>query len=160
LKLWQKGNTDQTLKNIESFTIGKDQELDIHLAKFDLLGNIAHSIMLHKVGLLEKHELDSLLRECKDINENLISKNKFVIEEGIEDVHSQIELELTKTLGDVGKKIHSGRSRNDQVLVDLKMYLRNEQCSQKRLSPRLYPFTDCNAIIFWFMVWCLCRKPN
>lgn len=126
MKLWQKGNTDQTLKNIESFTIGKDQELDIHLAKFDLLGNIAHSIMLHKVGLLEKHELKSLLRECKYINDKLISKNKFVIEEGIEDVHSQIELELTKSLGDIGKKIHSGRSRNDQVLVDLKMYLRNE----------------------------------
>ncbi|SOE20972.1 argininosuccinate lyase [Spirosomataceae bacterium TFI 002] len=126
MKLWQKGNSDQTLKNIETFTIGKDQLMDIHLAKFDLLGNIAHAIMLESVGLLEKHELIKLLRVCKDINQNEISKGKFKIEDGVEDVHSQIEYKLTKELGDIGKKIHSGRSRNDQVLVDLKMYLRDE----------------------------------
>lgn len=126
MKLWQKGNSDQTLKNIETFTIGKDQLMDIHLAKFDLLGNIAHAIMLESVGLLEKHELIKLLRVCKDINQNEISKGEFKIEDGVEDVHSQIEYKLTKELGDIGKKIHSGRSRNDQVLVDLKMYLRDE----------------------------------
>lgn len=126
LKLWQKDNTKATHQKIEHFTIGEDRFLDLQLAKFDLLGNIAHAIMLERVGLLGGEELKALLYCCKDINESLISKGKFVIEDGIEDVHSQIELILTKSLGDIGKKIHSGRSRNDQVLVDLKLFFREE----------------------------------
>lgn len=126
MKLWQKDNAKVTHQKIEQFTIGEDQLLDLQLAKFDLLGNIAHAIMLERVGLLGGEELKALLGCCKYINESLISKGKFEIEDGIEDVHSQIELILTKHLGDIGKKIHSGRSRNDQVLVDLKLFFREE----------------------------------
>lgn len=125
MKLWQKDNTRPTDKLIESFTIGKDKELDVLLAPFDLLGSMAHSIMLEKTGLLNQKELDQILNECKNIYHQHIITEQFQIEEGIEDVHSQIELILTKTLGETGKKIHSGRSRNDQVLVDLKMYFRH-----------------------------------
>lgn len=126
MKLWQKTNTKRTLQQIENFTIGKDQVLDILLAKYDLLGNMAHGVMLETVGLLERHELILLLRELKDIYKNLINHEIFEIETGIEDVHSQVELLLTRSLGEIGKKIHSGRSRNDQVLVDLKLFFREE----------------------------------
>ena len=120
-KLWDKGVvTDQ---EIERFTIGKDQLVDIQLAPFDVLGSMAHSIMLEQVGLLDKNELAPLLKSLKEIYFQ-IEKEGFVIEPEVEDVHSQIELILTRRLGDIGKKIHSGRSRNDQVLLDLKLFAR------------------------------------
>lgn len=123
-KLWEKGiKTDQF---IEEFTVGKDRELDLELAKHDVRGTIAHITMLESVGLLEKSELEILIRELENIQEQIIAKGKFQIEDGVEDVHSQIELMLTKKLGDVGKKIHSGRSRNDQVLVDIRLFLREQ----------------------------------
>ena len=109
---------------IEKFTVGRDRELDVYLAKYDVLGSMAHITMLETIGLLTSAELRSLLDELKQIYAQA-ERDEFVIEEGVEDVHSQVELMLTRRLGDVGKKIHSGRSRNDQVLVDLKLYTRD-----------------------------------
>ena len=123
MKLWEKSTLVN--KKIEKFTVGNDRMLDIYLAKYDILGSMAHILMLQSVGLLSKEELDVLLRELKNIYQ-LAVNDDFIIEEGVEDVHSQVELMLTRKLGDVGKKIHSGRSRNDQVLVDLKLYTRAE----------------------------------
>jgi argininosuccinate lyase len=123
MKLWQKDKV--SLKEVEKFTVGKDQEMDMFLAPFDVLGSMAHITMLETIGLLEKNELDSLLKELRRIYSR-IDSGDFELEEGMEDIHSQVELELTKSLGDVGKKIHSGRSRNDQVLVDIKLYLRQQ----------------------------------
>ena len=121
MKLWDKGyNVDE---KIDTFTVGLDRELDIHLAPFDIMGTMAHITMLESVGLLAKDELDALLAELKHLYTEAINGN-FVIEDGIEDVHSQVELMLTRKLGDMGKKVHSGRSRNDQVLLDLKLYTR------------------------------------
>jgi len=122
-KLWEKNI--QVDKEIECFTVGRDREMDIYLAKYDALGSMAHITMLESVGLLDKKELKPLLDELKKIY-HLAENGKFIIEEGVEDVHSQVELMLTRTLGDIGKKIHSGRSRNDQVLVDLKLFTRNQ----------------------------------
>lgn len=122
MKLWEK--SVQVNKDVESYTIGRDREMDIYLAPYDVLGSMAHIIMLESVGLLEKEELPLLLEELRKIY-RLAIENKFEIEEGIEDVHSQVELMLTRKLGDKGKKIHSGRSRNDQVLVDLKLFTRD-----------------------------------
>lgn len=122
-KLWDKNsNTDQ---DIERFTVGKDREMDLYLGKHDVLGSMAHITMLESIGLLEKAELDALLAELKNIWQ-LAENGDFIIEEGVEDVHSQVELMLTRKLGDVGKKIHSGRSRNDQVLLDLKLFTRGQ----------------------------------
>jgi argininosuccinate lyase len=126
VKLWQKANSKKTNEIIDKFTVGKDRELDINLAPFDLLGSMAHAIMLTSIDLLEKQELKNILQECKIIYNEDIKQGKFEIIEGIEDVHSQIEYILTSKIGDTGKKIHSGRSRNDQVLVDMKMYLRHK----------------------------------
>ena len=123
MKLWEKSTLVN--KKIEKFTVGNDRMLDIYLAKYDILGSMAHILMLQSVGLLSSNELDVLLRELKNIYQ-LAVNDDFIIEEGVEDVHSQVELMLTRKLGDVGKKIHSGRSRNDQVLVDLKLYTRAE----------------------------------
>ena len=123
MKLWDKGYSVNTL--IEAFTVGKDRELDLYLAKYDVLGSIAHAIMLHSIHLLEKDELEKLLEELRSVY-RIAESGGFVIEEGVEDVHSQVETMLTRKLGDIGKKIHSGRSRNDQVLVDLKLFARNE----------------------------------
>lgn len=123
MKLWQK--SIQVNEKIEKFTVGRDREMDLYLAKYDVLGSMAHIKMLESVGLLEKDELETLLSELKNIY-SVAEKDEFVIEEGVEDVHSQVELLLTRKLGDVGKKIHSGRSRNDQVLVDLKLFTRAE----------------------------------
>lgn len=120
-KLWDKGIV--TDREIERFTIGNDQRIDVQLAPFDVLGSMAHSIMLEEVGLLEKNELNQLLTSLKKLYFQ-IEKQGFEIEPEVEDVHSQIELILTRWLGDVGKKIHSGRSRNDQVLLDLKLFAR------------------------------------
>ncbi len=135
-KLWEKGiKTDQF---IEEFTVGKDRELDLELAKHDVRGTIAHITMLESVGLLEKSELEILIRELENIQEQIIAKGKFQIEDGVEDVHSQIELMLTKELGDVGKKIHSGRSRNDQVLVDIRLFLREQLEEIRSLTNTLF----------------------
>lgn len=123
MKLWQKDKA--SLKEVEQFTVGNDRSLDIHLAPFDVLGSLAHIKMLESVGLLNKEELGLLEKELKDIYKQ-ISEGKFALADGVEDVHSQIELILTEKLGDFGKRIHSARSRNDQVLVDLKLYMRNE----------------------------------
>ena len=121
MKLWDKGV--QVNKLIENFTVGKDRELDHFLAEYDILGSMAHITMLESIGLLTKQELKELTAALKDIYRT--AKNgDFTIEDGIEDVHSQVELLLTRRLGDVGKKIHSGRSRNDQVLLDIKLYIR------------------------------------
>ena len=110
---------------IEHFTVGKDREMDLYLAKYDVLGSMAHITMLESIGLLAKDELQQLLTALKSIYKEADS-GRFVIEEGVEDVHSQVELMLTRQLGDIGKKIHSGRSRNDQVLVDLKLFIRDQ----------------------------------
>ena len=123
MKLWSKGFEPDKL--IEEFTVGRDRELDLRLAKYDVEGSMAHIRMLESIGLLEADELKTLLRALEEIKATA-ERGEFVIEEGIEDVHSQVELMLTRKLGDVGKKIHSGRSRNDQVLVDLKLFLRDE----------------------------------
>jgi len=122
MKLWEKGIPVN--KAIEEFTVGKDRELDLYLAPYDILGSMAHIIMLESVGLIEKNELPVLLEELKILYQIAIDK-KFVIEDGVEDVHSQVEFMLTQKLGDLGKKIHSGRSRNDQVLLDLKLFTRD-----------------------------------
>ena len=121
MKLWDKGYSED--ERIDKFTVGHDRELDIHLAPFDILGTMAHITMLQTIGLLEKDELDTLLAELKKIYKTA-EDGTFVIEDDIEDVHSQVELMLTRALGDMGKKVHSGRSRNDQVLLDLKLYIR------------------------------------
>ncbi len=123
MKLWQK-NKD-SLQEVTRFTVGKDREMDLHLASFDVLGSVAHIQMLETIGLLTKDELKTLTTELKKIYQQ-IKKGDFTIEEDVEDIHSQVELLLTKKLGEVGKKIHSGRSRNDQVLLDVKLFLRSE----------------------------------
>ena len=110
---------------IEKFTIGRDREMDLYLAKYDVLGSMAHITMLESIGLLTKDELNMLLHELRSIYSD-VESGRFEIEEGVEDVHSEVELLLTRRLGDVGKKIHSGRSRNDQVLVDLKLFIRDQ----------------------------------
>ena len=120
-KLWEK-NTEVN-QEIEKFTVGRDRELDLYLARYDVLGSMAHITMLESIGLLGKDELPVLLEELRRIHAD-IEAGRFIIEEGVEDVHSQVELLLTRKLGDVGKKIHSGRARNDQVLVDLKLFTR------------------------------------
>lgn len=122
MKLWEK--SVQVADEIDRFTVGRDRELDLYLARYDVLGSMAHITMLASIGLLEPQELEALLRELKDIYA-LCERGEFDIEDGIEDVHSQVELMLTRRLGDIGKKIHSGRSRNDQVLVDLKLFTRD-----------------------------------
>ncbi|MCU0417498.1 MAG: argininosuccinate lyase [Cytophagaceae bacterium] len=122
MKLWQKDK--EVNKDIERFTVGKDREMDLFLAPFDVLGSMAHITMLESIGLIEKSELPILLNALREIYKDIEAGN-FIIEEGVEDVHSQVELILTRKLGDIGKKIHSGRSRNDQVLVDLKLFTRS-----------------------------------
>ncbi|KAF0238792.1 MAG: argininosuccinate [Prolixibacteraceae bacterium] len=122
MKLWEKGTPVN--KAIGEFTVGKDRELDLYLAPFDILGSMAHVTMLETVGLVEKEELPVLLQELKKLYQ-LATENNFAIEDSVEDVHSQVEFLLTKELGDLGKKIHSGRSRNDQVLLDLKLFTRD-----------------------------------
>ncbi len=122
-KLWEKNF--EVNREIERFTVGRDREMDLYLAKYDVLGSMAHITMLESIGLLAKEELEPLLAELKNIY-HVCERGEFRIEEGVEDVHSQVELMLTEKLGDMGKKIHSGRSRNDQVLVDLKLFTRHE----------------------------------
>ena len=121
-KLWDKNV--EINKEIERFTVGRDREMDLYLAPYDVLGSIAHITMLEQIGLLEKEELTRLTAELKAIYARC-KRGEFVIEDGVEDVHSQVELLLTRKLGDIGKKIHSGRSRNDQVLLDVKLFIRH-----------------------------------
>lgn len=123
MKLWDKGFEPD--KMIEEFTVGNDRQLDLRLARYDVEGSMAHIRMLESIGLLQADELDKLLTALTDIRD-AIDRGEFTIEEGVEDVHSQVEFMLTARLGDLGKKIHSGRSRNDQVLVDLKLFMRDE----------------------------------
>ena len=135
MKLWQKvsgknlekqgASNHQATLRIENFTVGKDREMDMYLAEFDVIGSMAHAIMLESIGLLETNELAGILKECLKIYNDILN-GKFLIEKNIEDVHSQVEWLLTQALGDTGKKIHSGRSRNDQVLVDLKLFMRHQ----------------------------------
>jgi argininosuccinate lyase len=123
MKLWEKNY--EVNAEIDRFTVGRDREMDLYLAPYDVLGSMAHITMLESIGLLGSDELPVLLRELRNIYD-LTQRGEFVIEDGIEDVHSQVELMLTRKLGDMGKKIHSGRSRNDQVLVDLKLFTRHQ----------------------------------
>ena len=123
MKLWEKNF--EVNKEIERFTVGRDREMDLYLAKYDVLGSMAHITMLESIGLLGKDELPVLLAELRNIYAQC-ERGEFTIEEGVEDVHSQVEMLLTRKLGDMGKKIHSGRSRNDQVLVDLKLFTRHQ----------------------------------
>ncbi|HPH16070.1 MAG TPA: argininosuccinate lyase, partial [Bacteroidales bacterium] len=121
--IWAKDVTAH--QKVSTFTVGRDKEFDILLAEADIYGNLAHTQMLESIGLLTKQELQAVHTELKKIYTTVID-GTFKIEDGVEDVHSQVELLLTRTLGDVGKKIHSGRSRNDQILLDLKLYIRNQ----------------------------------
>lgn len=136
MKLWQKDKA--SLKEVEIFTIGKDREMDMYLAAFDVLGSLAHIEMLESVGLLTKDELLQLQKELKNIFRQ-IEKGNFNLQDDVEDIHSQVELLLTQKLGDIGKKIHSARSRNDQVLVDVKLFLRNEL---EELVKTIQPFFE------------------
>lgn len=123
MKLWQKDTDTNSL--VEQFTVGQDREMDLFLAEFDVIGSLAHTQMLNSIGLLTDEDLKSIQIELKNIYQS-IQKGEFIIEEGVEDVHSQVEMLLTKRIGEAGKKIHSGRSRNDQVLVDLKLFFRSQ----------------------------------
>ena len=136
MKLWQKDKA--SLKEVETFTVGKDREMDMYLAAFDVLGSLAHIQMLESVGLLTKNELSQLQQELKNIYKQ-IQNREFKLQDDVEDIHSQVELLLTQKLGDVGKKIHAARSRNDQVLVDIKLFLRNEL---EELVKIIQPFFD------------------
>ena len=135
LKLWDKGAAPEKL--IEEFTVGNDRELDHVLAKYDILGSKAHAQMLEQIGVLTKEELDELLPALDELLKEAESGN-FHIEEGFEDIHSKVEYELTQRLGDIGKKIHTGRSRNDQVLVDLHLFFKDEILEVKRLVSQLF----------------------
>lgn len=121
-KLWEKNFTVDS--DVETYTVGRDREMDLFLAPYDVLGSMAHITMLQSIGLLSADELNSLLAELKEIYKTA-QKGQLLIEDGVEDIHSQVELMLTRRLGDIGKKIHSGRSRNDQVLLDLKLFIRS-----------------------------------
>jgi len=134
-KLWEKNF--EVNKEIERFTVGRDREMDLYLAKYDVLGSMAHITMLESIGLLGHDELPTLLKELRAIYDTC-EQGAFVIEDDVEDVHSQVELMLTRRLGDVGKKIHSGRSRNDQVLVDLKLFTRSELHDIVQLVKQLF----------------------
>ncbi len=136
MKLWNKGFEPD--RAIEEFTVGADRELDLRLAKYDVIGSMAHIRMLESIGLIGSDELPLLLEALQRILSSA-ERGEFVIEEGVEDVHSQVELMLTRELGDLGKKIHSGRSRNDQVLVDLKLFMRDEL---KMLAERMKVLFD------------------
>ena len=134
-KLWEK--SVQVDRDVERFTVGKDREMDLYLAPFDILGSLAHISMLQSIGLLTAEELKQLTEELRNIYRDT-ETGKFLIEEGVEDVHSQVELLLTRKLGDIGKKIHSGRSRNDQVLVDLKLFTRSRLQNIVKKTEKLF----------------------
>ncbi|WP_407477935.1 argininosuccinate lyase [Elizabethkingia meningoseptica] len=140
MKLWDKnieGKEAEHAKIIEKFTVGNDRDFDLLLAEYDIKGNLAHAEMLSRVGLLERAEWELLEKELLAMLEE-VKEGKFTIEDGVEDVHSQVEFSLTQRIGDVGKKIHSARSRNDQVLVDIKLYLKAEIKEIANLSEQLF----------------------
>ena len=136
MKLWSKQNTS-TSELIEKFTVGRDKEFDILLAKYDVEGSIAHVTMLGEVGLMSKTDADKAVKGLQTIQQE-IEEGRFTIDEGVEDVHSQVELLLTQRIGEAGKMIHSGRSRNDQVAVDIKLYLRAEVLAVKDEVKQLF----------------------
>jgi argininosuccinate lyase len=136
MKLWQKENTAVSAQ-IEKFTVGRDKEFDILLAQYDVEGSIAHVTMLGEVGLISKTDADAAVKGLQEILQD-IHDARFAIAEGVEDVHSQVELLLTQRIGDAGKMIHSGRSRNDQVAVDIKLYLRAEVLAVKEEVKQLF----------------------
>lgn len=136
MKLWEKGIAVN--EQIEKFTIGKDREMDLYLAKYDILGSMAHANMLESIGLLKKDELTEIVAELRYLY-TIAQSDSLVIEEGVEDIHSQVELMLTRKLGETGKKVHSGRSRNDQVLLDLKLFTRDKI---KQLVEKISELTD------------------
>ena len=164
-KLWEK--SVQVNKDIERFTVGRDREMDLYLAKHDVLGSMAHITMLESIGLLTKEELEQLLAELKTIYAS-VERGEFIIEEGVEDVHSQVELMLTRRLGDVGKKIHSGRSRNDQVLLDLKLFTRTQIREIAEAVEQLfhvlilqserYKNLDCGSVLMPKAWWMICSS--
>ncbi|WP_341655084.1 argininosuccinate lyase [Blattabacterium cuenoti] len=139
MKIWEKKTNFRFNKEIESFTSSKDSKIDLFLAPHDVMGTIAHVIMLKSIGLLNQKDFRILIQELRNIYVYEILKNNFKIDEGIEDIHSQIEFLLTNRLGEVGKKIHTGRSRNDQILVDLKLFVRTEI---KEIVEITYSFFD------------------
>ena len=142
LKLWDKGYNED--ERIDRFTVGRDRELDMYLAPFDVLGTMAHIRMLETIGLLEKDELKTLTAELKKIYAQT-QDGTFKIEDDVEDVHSQVELMLTRSLGDMGKKVHSGRSRNDQVLLDLKLFIRSQIEDIATRVRRLFDTLQCQS---------------
>lgn len=143
MKLWSKQNTSTT-QLVEHFTVGKDKDFDQLLAPFDVLGSIAHVKMLASIGLIQPAELTVLVKELQSIYK-VVSAPDFIIPEGVEDIHSYVELLLTKNLGDMGKKIHSARSRNDQVLVDIKLYLRSAIQSVVENTGRLFELLQAQS---------------
>src|SRR5215216_7654241 len=136
MKLWQKENTSVS-ELIEKFTVGRDKEFDLLLAKYDVQGSIAHVTMLGEVGLMSKEESAKAVAALKQIGTE-IDDSRFTIDDNVEDVHSQVELLLTQRIGDIGKKIHSGRSRNDQVAVDIKLFLKTEVLKVKAEVEELF----------------------
>jgi len=136
MKLWQKEHTAVSAA-IEKFTVGRDREFDLQLAPFDVMGSIAHVTMLGETGLMSKADADKAVKGLQDIAAD-IAAGRFVIEDGVEDVHSQVELLLTRHIGEAGKMIHSGRSRNDQVATDIKLYLRHEVTEMRDLVKELF----------------------
>ena len=168
-KLWQKGelNESELAKKVEQFTVGNDRDLDILLAKYDVLGSLGHTKMLAEVGLLTIEEVIPVQHELKNIYDEIETGN-FSISAESEDIHSEVEFRLTKKLGDLGKKIHSGRSRNDQVLLDIKLFTRSEieeiVSLIKKVFDTLIQLSDQhtigNARQFWFVVRGLCGKPD
>ncbi len=135
MKLWDKGYTTENI--VDRYTVGNDRQLDLKLAKHDVRGNIAHAVMLHKIGILDTQELDDILKALQTIDTQ-IENGDFIIEEQFEDVHSKIEFELVQQIGEAGKKIHTARSRNDQVLVDLHLYAKEELQRIKSLIQNLF----------------------
>ena len=133
--LWNKGTS--ATERVENFTVGNDRQLDLRLAAYDIQGSKAHIQMLESIGLLSGEELQSLSAALDRI-EATVRDGSFVLEDDVEDIHSQIELNLTRELGQTGKKIHSGRSRNDQVLVDIKLFLRDELLKMREETLQLF----------------------
>jgi argininosuccinate lyase len=135
MKLWEKGITVNDA--VEQFTVGRDRDLDLLLAPFDVLGSLAHVTMLEQIGLLSRSEYQAIRKELINLYDSIVKKD-FTIDKGVEDVHSQVELWLTKKLGDTGKRIHTARSRNDQVLLDIKLFIRNEIRQLVDLTEQLF----------------------
>ena len=141
-KLWEKDTAVD--HDVELYTVGRDREMDLMLAPYDVLGSIAHVTMLQSIGLLNQNEKQVIIQELRNIYHSAVNGD-FVIEEGVEDVHSQVEFILTRKLGDIGKKIHSGRSRNDQVAVDLKLFIRSRIETVTAAVKSLFDALQCQS---------------